>query len=60
MTSKQFKDWLYKLNMNRKEFAEYTELSVRTVRAYTTGELQIPKLVQIAILYLYDVEKQGI
>lgn len=54
MTGEQFKTWRNNLGLSQEGAAEALELSPNTIQAYETGELPIPKVVELACKALMD------
>ncbi|MCK5274807.1 MAG: helix-turn-helix transcriptional regulator [Alphaproteobacteria bacterium] len=48
MTGEQFKVWRSNLGLSQSGAAEALDLALNTIQAYESGELPIPKVVELA------------
>lgn len=54
MTGEQFKVWRSNLGLPQSGAAEALDLALNTIQAYESGELPIPKVVELACKALMD------
>lgn len=54
MTGEQFKMWRNNLGLSQEGAAEALDLSLNTIQAYESGDLQIPKVVELACKALIE------
>lgn len=54
MTGKEFEVWRSNLGLSQKGAAESLDLSLNTIQAYESGELPIPKVVELACKALME------
>ena len=54
MTGEQFKVWRNNLGLSQSGAAEALDLALNTIQAYESGELTIPKVVELACKALID------
>jgi transcriptional regulator with XRE-family HTH domain len=57
MTGEQFKVWRNNLGLSQEGAAEAMDLSLNTIQAYESGELRIPKVVELACKALMEARR---